>query len=107
MTTREAMIINTATKNPILDLDPIDIEVTVDGFAVGVDAALMDLWDTLNDDEAVSDETCLHASLVWSDDLTRVRFVCSGCDDVAYAEDGVVEDLLDGHSELVCAECSH
>lgn len=106
MTTREAMIINKTTQDPIIDLDPMDLETTVDGFAVGADATVLDLFDTMVEVE-INDETPVNLTLsvVWSDDLTPVRFICPMCDDVRYLDDSGTEDFLDGHTEMVCADC--
>jgi hypothetical protein len=106
MTSREAIIVNPLTKHPILDLDPINIEVDVTGLAIGSEARIMDLWDSANCNGLTTEDGYATASLVWSDDRTRLRFLCPMCDEIEYVDDATQQDFLDGHTEMVCSSCS-
>lgn len=105
-TTREAIVIQTSTRQPVIDLDPAQLEVTVDGFAVAEDNTVMDLWDATVELEVNTDPTSLSPmTIVWSDDMSPVRFICPECDDVCNLDDGATGDFLDGHTAMVCPDC--
>lgn len=75
MPTREAIFINPRTSQPILHLDPIDLEVTADGLAVDVDNASKKVFDTL---VAYHDQSN-PPLVVWSDSRVVIKFVCLSC----------------------------
>jgi hypothetical protein len=100
---REAIVIN-GRGNPVLDLDPVMLQVDADGLADAYDSALVGILSTLESFDASG--TC---ALVWSTDHKRaVRFLCPACDDVQVAHDAVVE--LDPEAvpmeSVACVECN-
>lgn len=108
MNTREAIVINTLNGNqPVLDFDPIDLEIGIDGMAVGASDTLMTFFETVSDAESdlpISPLTVTYA-FVWSDDFSPVRFVCAICDDVCNLDYADIEDLPDHTTAMVCATC--
>lgn len=107
--TREAMVINTLADNrPVLDFDPIDLELTTAGdVALPESEPIMALWDAVTEAEmelSISPLTATY-SIVWSDDRTPVKILCPVCDDVCNLDDAITEDLPDGHTAMVCSDC--
>jgi hypothetical protein len=109
MNTREAIVINTLADNqPVLDFDPIELEIDVDKDIANAFAdEVMRIWETVTEAEMelpISPLTVTY-SIVWSDTRTRVQFLCPVCDDVCDLDDGATEDLPDNRCAMVCASC--
>jgi hypothetical protein len=105
MNRREAIIIRTDTKAPILDLDPIMLETDVDRELANAFAdEVMRTWETVVDFELAAFGD-LSLSVVWSDTGARVQFLCPLCDDQCDLDDGATEDLSDNRCAMVCSSC--
>lgn len=109
MNTREAIVINTLNGNqPVLDFDPIDLELTTAGdVALPESEPTMAFWEAVTNAEmelSISPLTATY-SIVWSDDRTPVKILCPVCDDVCDLDDSAIEDLPDNTCAMVCCTC--
>jgi len=101
MTTREATVINQRNGEPFLDMDPIDVEIRVDGSADPKDEALIRTLGAVLDAEAEFDGLVL--LLVWTDTLLTapVEVTCGICGNPVRADDeATIQDEM-----LVCPTC--
>lgn len=97
---REAIVVHTDGKSPVIDIDPMYLPDLGDG-VTDVFEGMTELLDGMEEMIIDSGDT-LNLSLVWSDTLAPVMIRCGTCGRVIPLHDAEQTDVLD---IFICNNC--